>query len=248
MQIIPYDFSGKTIRTMTDDKETIWFIVVDVCRYLALTNPRAAISHLKDNEKADVILNDGRQNRTYNIINEPGLYRLLLRTNSKKAEKFQHWVLYNLIPTVRKTGSYSINKPDLPTTKLGWMKLAVEAEEAKEKALIRAGTAEKENKKLLPKADALDQIAGGNGFVSFTQAAKNLGMKPRYLINLLLLHKVIYRTKDNKILLPMQYYLNHDWFKVKMTGPENKWPQTVIIQFGLTKLGTRFSRFYEKEK
>jgi len=239
MEITPYDFSGKTIRTITDDKEMIWFVAVDVCRYLALTNPTAAIRHLKDNEKSSLKINKGTDgNPNVNIINEPGLYRLLLRTNSKKAEKFQHWVLYDLIPTVRKTGSYSIKK-----------QLPQDYEEALEHLLVKVRENKRlkaDNKKLLPKADALDQIAGGNGYLSFTMAAKNLGIKPKYLIDLLLVHKVIYRSKDNRVLLPIQYYADHGWFKVKMTGPNKEWPQTVVTQFGLTKLGTRFSRFYEK--
>jgi len=247
MEITPFDFAGKTVKIITDNEGNPWWVAADVCRCLGLTNPTEAIRALDTYEKSTLRLTEGGPER--NIINEAGLYHLLSKSKKKLAEKFRRWNFGDVLPAIRKTGSYSTNKPDLPTTKLGWMKLAVELEEATQKALKEVATVKKENKKLLPKADALDQIANCDGLASFTKAGKILGIKPLELIKLLELHKVLYRTKDNrKDILPFQYYVDHNWFKVKSVGPEKKYTQTLITQFGLTKLGTRFSRFFEKEK
>jgi len=254
MEVIPYDFCGKTVQIITDDDGNPWWVAADVCRCLGLVSPTHTVKALDDYEKSTLRLTKGGPKR--NIINESGLYHLLSKSTKKLAQKFRRWCFGEVLPTIRKTGSYALNKADLPTTQLGWMRLAVEKEEARIKATEETKIAKKETKvvikeikKLRPKADALDTIANCEGLVSFTKAGKILGIKPKSLIAILLLHKVIYRTKNNRgDLLPFQYFLNYGWFEVKSVGPERKYTQTLVTQFGLTKLGTRFSRFFEKNQ
>jgi len=229
MKINPYDFSGKTIRILTDEDGNPWWVGNDVCRALGMNNPPRIISGLDDYEKSTIRITHGGPER--NIINEAGLYHLLAKAKTKRGERFRRWCFGEVLPSIRKTGSYSITKPDLPTTKLGWMELAVENERAKQI--------------LLPKADALDKIASKDGLYTLTQVAKLIGIGPRKdLIDLLLDKAVLYRTKERGPLLPKQYYINKGWFDVKLW--DDRYPQTLVTNFGLARLGTRFSPLYEK--
>jgi len=239
MEVIPYDFSGKTVRILTDDKGDFWWIASEVCCVLGLSNVTMALLALDSDEKSINKTDVGNKSRR--LINEPGLYSLIIRSNKKRAKKFKRWITHDILPTIRKAGSYSI-KSLVPKNYKEAVKHLLAQIEKTEKV-------ETANKKLLPKADALDQIANCEGLVSFTKAGKILGIKPHHLIKLLELHKVLYRTKDDRRdLLPYQYFVNYKWFEVKSVGPEKKYTQTLVTQFGLTKLGTRFSRFFEKEK
>ena len=222
MQITPFDFSGKTIRTIVDNKE-VWFVVVDVCRYLALTNPRAAIRHLKDNEKADVTLNDGRQKRTYNIINEPGLYRLLLRTNSKKAEKFQHWVLYDLLPTIRKTGSYSLK----PMTRIEMLEQLLKNERKME--------VDK------PKVEYFENVSKAVNAHSFNRAAKILGWGRNTLMKTLRADRILMANN-----MPFQGFINAGRFIVKertfeIEGVRHITSTTFVTGKGMQWLSQRYN-------
>jgi len=240
MKITPYDFAGKTVRILIDDKGDPWWVAFEVCCVLGHPNTSQVTSALYDDEKGLQKMDTPGGKQELLMVNEAGLYSIIINSHKKRAKKFKRWITHDILPTIRKTGSYSLkNKPQ---NEIEWIEYSLKLAKEKEAALI-------ENKKLLPKADALDQIATCDGLASFTKAGKILGIKPHELVKLLELHKVLYRTKDaRKDILPFQYYMNHNWFKVKSVGPEKKYTQTLITQFGLTKLGTRFSRFFEKEK
>lgn len=85
-----------------------WFVASDVCRALGLGNSRMATDRLDDDEKG-VISTDtpgGMQNMT--VTNEPGLYTLVLGSRKPEAKAFKRWITHEVIPSIRKTGSYSV--------------------------------------------------------------------------------------------------------------------------------------------
>lgn len=86
--------------------EDVLFVAADVCRALDLSNSRQAITRLDEDEKADVILNDGSQNRKMNVVNEYGLYNLVLASRKPEAKQFKRWITHEVIPAIRKTGGY----------------------------------------------------------------------------------------------------------------------------------------------
>ena len=90
------------IRTVTIDDEP-WFVAIDVCRSLELLNPTAVISRLDEDERAK--FNLGRQGET-NVVNEYGLYNLVLGSRKPEAKQFKRWITHEVIPQIRKTGSY----------------------------------------------------------------------------------------------------------------------------------------------
>lgn len=90
------------IRTVTIDNEP-WFVAKDVCEALKHTNPTMAIQMLEEDERTKLSL--GRAGET-NVINESGLYTLIIKSNLPNAKKFRKWVTSEVLPSIRKTGSY----------------------------------------------------------------------------------------------------------------------------------------------
>ena len=104
LQVFSYEDSQ--IRTYTDENGEVWLVAKDVCDFLEIANARDAVSSLDDDEKADVAISDGSQRRHYNVINEAGLYKLTFRSRKPEAKKFTRWVTHEVLPQIRKTGSY----------------------------------------------------------------------------------------------------------------------------------------------
>lgn len=105
MQIFEKPEFGQ-IRTTVVDGDP-WFVAVDVCRALEVGNSRQAVARLDDDEKG-VISTDtlgGRQD--VSIINEPGLYTLVLGSRKPEAKAFKRWITHEVLPSIRKTGAYA---------------------------------------------------------------------------------------------------------------------------------------------
>ncbi len=107
--IIPFFFEDHGLRVIMQADDP-WFVAVDVCRILDLTNPSMATSALDDDERAK--FNLGRQGDT-NIISEGGLYTLILRsrdavTPGTVPHRFRKWITGELLPTLRRTGRYDM--------------------------------------------------------------------------------------------------------------------------------------------
>lgn len=120
-KLINFSFSKADISVIMIDNNP-WFIAKEICDILELTNPTMALQSLDDDERAK--LNLGRQGDA-NIINESGLYTLILRCKNAikqgtPAYKFRKWVTNEVLPTIRKTGSYSVT-PSQPVTIDGYM-------------------------------------------------------------------------------------------------------------------------------
>ena len=104
-------FNNQQIRIIEKNGEP-WFVAADVCQILGLKNPRKAVSALAQDEKMTVTKSYGHGMQHggaqfLNIISESGLYRLLVRSNKPSAEVFVRWVTHEVLPQIRKTGSYN---------------------------------------------------------------------------------------------------------------------------------------------
>ena len=98
------------VRTVIKDGEP-WFVGKDVAEILGYTNTRDALAkHTDTEDKADVAIHDGRQNRKMTIINESGLYSLILSSKMPRAKEFKRWVTATILPTLRRTGGYVGNE------------------------------------------------------------------------------------------------------------------------------------------
>ena len=99
--IMPFDFHGQTVRTLTDSQGEPWFIAKDVCEILGITNSRDAMSSLDDDEKgvANTDTPGGRQNMS--IVSEPGLYVLIGKSRKPEAKAFRRWVNHASMESMR---------------------------------------------------------------------------------------------------------------------------------------------------
>ncbi len=95
-----------------------WFIGNDVCAALCLGNPRSSMALLEEDEKGVHIVDTPSGQQEMTIINEPGLYSLVLRSRKPEAKKFKRWITHEVLPAIRKTGHYAVPEhpvqPELP--------------------------------------------------------------------------------------------------------------------------------------
>lgn len=111
------NFENHEVRTQVIDDEP-WFVAKDVCDILEISNSRDAVSRLDDDEKATVGLTDGSQIRNYSIVNEFGLYNLVLSSRKPEAKVFKRWITHDVIPSIRKTGGYQVKSDPWDTLTL----------------------------------------------------------------------------------------------------------------------------------
>ena len=128
-----FSYNSSEVRTVMRDGEP-WFVLKDVCVVLGLSNPTAVVERLDKDERAKFDL--GRQGKTW-LINESGLYSVILRSDKPEAKPFRKWVTSEVLPTIRKTGGYGVDgtKAALAEAKLNnsrarvasaWMKISKE--------------------------------------------------------------------------------------------------------------------------
>ena len=100
------------VRTVSIDG-AVWFVGKDIAESLGYSNTRDAIaSHVDEDDKATVAIHDGSQNRNVVIINESGVYALIFGSQLESAKEFKHWVTSEVLPSIRKTGSYVSQKTE----------------------------------------------------------------------------------------------------------------------------------------
>ena len=108
-KIIPFAFDENLIRTVTDESGNIWFVAKDVCKALEIVNHRDATSQLDEDEKNGVGITDAMgRTQQVTVISESGLYALVFRSRKQEARAFSKWVRAEVLPTLRKTGSYTM--------------------------------------------------------------------------------------------------------------------------------------------
>ena len=108
-----FNFGDYQVRTVIKEGEP-WFVAKDVCSVLELTNNRDAVSRLDCEDKSEVSIastdsNGVTQSRTLTIINESGLYSLILTSRKPEAKAFKKWVTSEVLPSIRKSGMFSLS-------------------------------------------------------------------------------------------------------------------------------------------
>ena len=104
MQVFSSEQFGN-VRVVERDGEP-WFVAADVCKALEIANNRDALTRIDDDEKGVALADTLGGKQEVTIVNEPGLYSLVLGSRKPEAKVFKRWVTHEVIPTIRKTGGY----------------------------------------------------------------------------------------------------------------------------------------------
>ncbi|MCW1937508.1 Bro-N domain-containing protein [Pseudomonas sp. MDMC_285] len=104
-QVIPFQFDAREVRTMLIDDQP-WFVAADVCQALAVRNNRDALSRLDEDEKGVATTDTLGGSQAVGIINESGLYSLILTSRKAEAKRFKKWITAEVLPAIRRTGQY----------------------------------------------------------------------------------------------------------------------------------------------
>jgi prophage antirepressor-like protein len=149
--LIPFQFNGEDIVTIQDEHGELWWKASDVCQQCGIKNVSQACERLDADEKNTICLTEGnRGNPETLIVNEAGLYALGLRSRKPEAKVFKRWVTHEVLPAIRKTGSYGM--PTVPQVRDKTLQMIIDmavqldearilAEEAKAEAVQAQSTA-----------------------------------------------------------------------------------------------------------
>lgn len=199
-----FNYMGRDTKIIIDDNGYPWWVAKEISDILGFSNASAATRHLDDDEKMAVKLTAiSVTNPNHIIINESGLYSLIFRSSKPEAKAFKKWVTSVVLPEIRKTGTYMINK--LSRLEIARMLLAAEEEKL---------SLEQENKELLPKAASYDKYIDSNGLINLQSIGKILGYNPNLYLKALRDKGILY--KRSNVNLPYQKYEDREYFVVKI--------------------------------
>ena len=232
-----------SVRTVTINGE-YWFVGSDVARALGYSKLNEAVrtnTREMDTTTAGVIDSIGRTQQMV-VINESGMYDMIFESRLPKAKDFRHWVTSDVLPELRRTGSYSIqSKPDSYTISdpVERAKRWIEEQEEirKEKQVLEDRVAVLE-----PDASAFQALCDSKLLTNFRDGAKELGMSQSQFVGWLKHEKYIYSTSKGE-LRPMEAYRKSDLFRMKSyTNPNNGFAgiQTYLTPKGLQYFKMQF--------
>jgi len=191
------------IRTLAIDDEP-WLVGKDVAEILGYANPNEAISdHVDDEDKlnsktlSSFSANLGQRGGW--LINESGLYSLIMSSKLPAAKKFKRWVTSEVLPSIRKNGGYIAGQESMtPAELMASALLMAQKTLAEREARIADLTVQ--NQIMLPKAEYFDDCMARGGLMNFRDTAKLLGLKQKELIDNLLRDRYLYRDKRGRLL------------------------------------------------
>lgn len=196
-----FNYQEQEVRTITDKEGEPWWIAKDVCSILGLSDTTRALIEIDAEDKSDTtITRVGNNISKLRIINESGLYCLIFKSRKPEAKKFKRWITHEILPSIRKTGSYSI---DTPKTFIGALEKLIESEKEKECLLLE----QSENK---PKVEYYEKVSNAVNYHSLGMTAKLLGWgRNRFMKDL----------RDTNVFMgnntPYQRYIDAGYFVVK---------------------------------
>ena len=204
------DMFGELKIVMIDNDP--WFVGREVAEKLGYSNPQKAVrEHVDDEDKGmnEMFTPGGKQNTI--IINESGLYSLILSSKLPEAKQFKRWVTSEVLPSIRKDGGYISISNEMSDEEIMAKALVVA-----QKTIERKNLELQEQKKIIleqqPKVEFYDDVAGSKDAVAMKEVAKVLGIKGMGR------NKLFKFLRDKKILdrnnMPYQEYVDRGYFRV----------------------------------
>lgn len=208
-----FNYKENDVRTVQRDGEP-WFVLKDVCQVLGISDHKVTVRRLDQDEVCQTPLTDkmGRMQET-TIINESGLYTVILRSDKSEAKNFRKWVTSEVLPSIRKHGAYltpetieaAIVNPDIMIQLCNTIK----AERAQKEALQAQALADR------PKVQFAEAVEASSGSVKVGDFAKMVSKRNGVQIGQNKLYKWM---RDKKILtrdnIPYQRYMKAGYFEV----------------------------------
>lgn len=217
-EIQQFYFNNAALRTLTDEAGEPWFVAKDVCDILEISNPSDALKRLDDDERSR--FNLGRQGET-NIVNEAGLYVLVLGSRKPEAHEFKRWVTHEVLPQIRKTGGY-IPTTDADDDMTILAKAVMIGQRTMEEQKRRIAAQESHINELEPKARFADAVAASDGTCLIGELAKmlrqnGLDIGQNRLFEILRQDGYLGKTGSNRN-VPTQKAMDLGLFRIKETA------------------------------
>ena len=223
-----------TIRTTTINGEP-WFVAADVCEALEIQNPTDAIKKLDEDEKAR--LNLGLRGGDTNVVNEPGLYALVLGSRKPEAKAFKRWITHEVIPTIRKHGAYMTPEKveEILLNPDTIIKLATDLKEERERTAILNAKIKADK----PYTEFGAAIAANSDAIlvrDFAKLLHNDGIKmgEKRLYKWLRENGFLMQTAPTK---PYQKYVDMGWFRVDERSISTVQGQMIVSTTKITGKG-----------
>ncbi|MGW3490595.1 BRO family protein [Streptomyces sp. NPDC001054] len=239
--VFTFPETAQHVRSVMIDAEP-WWVARDVASVLELGNMHSSLALLDEDEKGVHSVETPGGTQQTAIVSEPGLYSLILRSRKPQAKAFKRWITHEVIPSLRRTGSYSVEPaaPALPdlTTPQGVLALAQQFTRTAEQLV----EADRRVKELEPKALAHDTLmAAQDGDVLVRQAAKTLGWRESDLRGFLLDEKLIYRRQRTCGGWEYDFYAAHSaCFNAVEKVVEHTWGSCAHYTLHVTPRGMSF--------
>lgn len=208
-----FNYGAHEVRTVINDGEP-WFVAKDIAEVLGYSNTaKAVLTHIDSDDKTEIPFWDGRQNRNQIVINESGLYSLILRSKLEGARKFKRWITHEVIPSIRKTGGYVANDELFINTYLPFAD-----DQTKLLFSTTLETVRKQNEIITvmkPKVEQHDRFISADNLQTLDQVAKTLGIGRNKMCAFLKAVEVFMQRGTSPV--PYQRFINDGYFKVKQT-------------------------------
>lgn len=216
-----WNYESSEIRTVQVNGEP-WFVGKDVATVLGYSNTRDAIArHVDEEDKAGVGIHDGSQMREVVVVNESGLYSLVLSSKLPNAKKFKRWVTSEVLPSIRKHGAYmtdntleqALTNPDF------LIRLATELKTEKEKRLALEQQAEQDKPKVL----FADSVTASSSSILIGELAKlikqnGVDIGQRRLFEWMRANGYLIKRKGSEYNLPTQRSMEQGLMEIKETS------------------------------
>lgn len=185
MQVFTNEDFGE-VRTIEINGEP-WFVAADVCRALDIANSRDALTRLDEDEKGVASTDTPGGEQDMSVVNEPGLYSLVLGSRKPEAKAFKRWITHEVIPSLRKYGYYAMPKDYLSALKayVAEVELNQQLEAENEEQRLVIGMQEQEIADLRPMKTYVDTILESTDTLTVTQIAADYGMTAQKLNRIL---------------------------------------------------------------
>lgn len=199
-----WNYESSKIRTIQKDGEP-WFVLADVCKVLEISNSRNISSRLEPDEKGVTLVDTLGGTQQMTIINESGLYTVILRSDKPQAKPFRKWVTSEVLPSIRKHGAYmteqtlerALTSPDF----LIELATQLKSEREQRKQLeTTVAVQEQQIAELQPKASYYDVVLNCKDLLSITTIAKDYGKSGVWLNRYLHENGVQYKQGQNWLL------------------------------------------------